>query len=254
MKSSTDLHWNARAESVRDDRQVNIMDVFQRELEYGAFGPSLKGCARLLEVGCGNGYSTARLRGMVGQVDAFDYSEQMIARAKANVGETNNRFFVDNVLAPSSISTTYEAVLCVRVLINLKNLEEQKLALRNMEGWVEPGGRLLLVEGFSDGFEELSKMRDRLNLPRVTPAPINYYSTLSDLTEAVSSDFHLEATFHLGGYDFLTRIVYPSVVGPENVVPNSYFAEKAAQISAEFNPDAMKGLSRIQGLVLRRDR
>ena len=33
-KSSTDLHWSDRAASVADDVEVNIMDVFQRELEY----------------------------------------------------------------------------------------------------------------------------------------------------------------------------------------------------------------------------
>jgi len=252
MKSSTDLHWNSRAVSVENDREVNIMDVFQRELEYSALEPLLKGGSRMLEVGCGNGYSTARFRELVGTVDAFDYSEQMIKRAKANVGETNNRFFVDNVLAPSSVSNRYEIVLCVRVLINLKNLEEQKLALRNMETWVEPNGRLILVEGFRDGFEELSNLRTRLDLPPVQPAPINYYSKLAELIGEVGSGFQLEAKFHLGNYDFLTRVVYPSVVGPDQVVPNSHFAEKSSRIARELNPDAMEGLSRIRGLVYRR--
>lgn len=252
MKSPTDQHWNARAESVKDDREVNIMDVFQRELEYAAILPLLKKDVRLLEVGCGNGYSTARFREAVTHVDAFDYSEQMIERAKAGPGETNNRFFVDNLLSPASISSTYDAVLCVRVLINLKNLDEQKVGLKNLQTWVKPGGCLILVEGYTDGFEELSALRLRLGLPKVAPAPINFYSALADIQSAVSPGFHLESTFHLGGYDFLTRVVYPSVVGQENVVPNSHFAEKASEIAREFNPDAMKAFSRIQGLVFRR--
>jgi SAM-dependent methyltransferase len=188
----------------------------------------------------------------VERVDAFDYSEQMIERAKAGAGETNSRFFVDNLLAPASISSTYDAVLCVRVLINLKNLDEQKTALSNLESWVKPGGFLILVEGYTDGFAELSALRVRLGLPRVAPAPINYYSSLSDIQSAVSRNFKLDSNFHLGSYDFLTRVVYPSVVGQDNVVPNSHFAEKASEIAREFNPAAMKPLSRIQGLVFRR--
>jgi hypothetical protein len=34
MKSSTDLHWNERAARIENDIEVNIMDIFQRELEY----------------------------------------------------------------------------------------------------------------------------------------------------------------------------------------------------------------------------
>jgi len=33
-KSNTDIHWSQRAESVKNDAEVNIMDIFQRDLEY----------------------------------------------------------------------------------------------------------------------------------------------------------------------------------------------------------------------------
>ncbi len=81
---------------------------------------------RVLEVGCGNGYSSAVFRKCVQHLDGFDQSENMVARAKTTCGETNNRFLVDNVLAPSSaIAGPYDAVICVRVLINLRNYNEQ---------------------------------------------------------------------------------------------------------------------------------
>ncbi len=129
MKTATDIHWNERATSVADDIEVNIMDVFQRELEYDLIEPFLSAGTRVLEVGCGNGFSTERFRKLVGHVDAFDYAEQMVDRARERVGETNNRFIHDNLLEPAHLEGPYDAVICVRVLINLADFAQQVRAL-----------------------------------------------------------------------------------------------------------------------------
>jgi len=92
MKSSTDLHWNERAARIENDIEVNIMDIFQRELEYDYVCRYLTKEMKVLEVGCGNGFSTGRFRPLVKHIDAFDYAENMIARAREKLGETNNRF------------------------------------------------------------------------------------------------------------------------------------------------------------------
>lgn len=229
------------------------MDVFQRDLEYAEIERHLSPDMRLLETGCGNGYSTSRFRKLVQHVDAFDYSEEMIARARASVGETNNRFLHDNVLAPQRLEGPYDCVLCVRVLINLRNLEEQKRALANLQMLVRPGGLLILVEGFRDGFEELSRLRARLELPPLQPAAINFYSSLAELRPDLERGFRLERDFHLGAYDYLTRVAYPLLVGPDNVTHNSVFSEKCQKLARALNPDALRELSRIRGLVMRRE-
>src|SRR5262249_34249789 len=132
MKSTTDQFWNQRASQETDDAKVNIADTVQRDHELQFIFNNLSPSFRLLEVGCGNGYVSKQLRERVAALDSFDYAESMIARARRTYGETNNRFFHDSILAPRNIGTGYDAVLCVRVLINLRNLEEQKLAIRNM--------------------------------------------------------------------------------------------------------------------------
>ena len=68
----------------------------------------------------------------------------MLERARQAYGETNNRFLHDSVLEPKRIGSGYDAGLCVRVLINLRNLQEQKCAVRNMaaddQTWRPNGG------------------------------------------------------------------------------------------------------------------
>src|SRR5258706_5194519 len=236
MKTATDIHWNERAASVKDDVEVNIMDVFQRELEYEHVCRHLQKHMVVLETGCGNGYSTQRFRDLVKHVDAFDYAETMIARAKSSVGETNNRFMLDNVLRPRGISGSYDAVLCIRVLINLRDVDEQRTALRNLMGFVKRGGLLILVEGFREGFEALSELRGHMGLPPLEPAKINFYTRVSDLLPMIEEQFKLESSFHLGAYDCLTRVHYPMVVGAKNARHNTVFSERSAQLAKVLDP------------------
>jgi SAM-dependent methyltransferase len=252
VKTQTDLHWNDRASSVENDVEVNIMDIFQRELEYVAICGFLTREMRVLEVGCGNGFSTNRFRSFVAEIDAFDYAESMVDRAKRSFGEQNNRFFVDNLLDPRSLKGTYDTVICVRVLINLANLDQQKLALRNMAEATRRGGLLILAEGFTEGFGALNELRHTLGISPVQPAPINFYSSVEDLRPEWERCFELEDTFHLGAYDYLTRVVYPQVAGEENVRHNSVFSERCSELARTFNPDCYAPLSRMRGFVLRR--
>ena len=251
-KSTTDLHWNERAASVASDFEVNLMDVFQRELEYDYVCRYLEPSMRLLEVGCGNGYSTDRFRQLVAHVDAFDYSENMVERARTAFGETNNRFIHDNVLDPRRLEGPYDAVVCVRVLINLAGLAEQLAAIRSMAALTRPGGLLILAEGFVDGFDALNGLRRDVELPPLEPAAINFYSRVDELRPALDEAYEPVDTFHLGSYDYLTRVLYPLVVGPENARHNTNFSERCSELARAFNPDCFEPLSRMRGLVLRR--
>jgi len=251
-KTATDQHWNERAVSVASDIEVNLMDIFQRNLEYDHVCHHLASDMSVLEIGCGNGYSTQRFRELVRHIDAMDYAEKMIERARQRVGETNNTFIHDDILDPRRLRGPYDAVICVRVLINLASLEEQRRAFLNMALATRPGGLLILAEGFREGFAELSALRQRLGMPALEPARINFYSALADLTDLIEGQFDVEDRFHLGCYDFLTRVVYPMVVGAENARHNTVFSERCEAIARQFNPIEFEPLSRMKGLVLRK--
>ena len=248
-KSSTDLHWNERAQSEESDETVNIGDVAQREVEIHHILPHLKRDQRVLEVGCGNGYLTNLLRTRVAHVDAFDYSENMIERAKKAYGEKNNRFFQDNILAPEHFNGPYDLTLCVRVLINLRDTEEQKTALGHLASSVRPGGTLVLAEGYLDGFGTLSELRKSMGMPPLQPAAINHYSAVAELMPTIEKSFEVRSTFHSGMFDVLTRVVYPALVGPENA-KTSDFHQKILEVTKQVNPEGLAPYGRIQGMVL----
>ena len=191
-KSNTDLHWNARALSERDDTKVNIGDTVQRDLELDFVFAHLPAAGGVLEVGCGNGYVTQQVRSQVKHVDAFDFAENMVERARATYGETNNRFFHGSVLDRATCEAqAYDAAVCVRVLINLRGLDEQAAGLDNIAHWLKPGGRLILIEGFRDGFDELNRLRADCGMPALVPAAINYYSYVTQLRPTMDRWFEL---------------------------------------------------------------
>jgi SAM-dependent methyltransferase len=251
-KSDTDVHWNERALQEQSDARVNIADLVQRSLENQFILSLLRQDARILEVGCGNGYLTAELRKHVRSVDAFDYSENMIARAKQSAGESNSRFFLDNVLAPRHVEPPYDMIVCVRVLINLRNLEEQELAVRNLASMLPRGGSLVLVEGFLDGFQALNDLRDKTGLPAMKPAAINFYSRLEELMPVITHFFSVAARFHTGLFDVLTRVAYPLLVGPENAVGPSPFHERMLPLLRLLPCDDLLPYARVRGFQLLR--
>ena len=248
-KSETDKHWNERAAQLKQNALVNIGDSAQRDVELHYILPHLKSDDVLLEVGCGNGFVTELLRKVVRHVDAFDYAENMIERAKKSYGEENNRFFHDNVLAPANLSGPYDAVLCVRVLINLRDMEEQERAIRNLANALKPGGRLLLVVGCTHGFESLSAVRQSVGMSPLQPAQINFYSRKSEVLPVIEEFFELDDTFHTGMFDILTRVVYPALVGEENAGVSD-FHTKIAPIAKVLNPEALSEYARLEGMVL----
>jgi len=251
-KSITDKHWNKRAVSEKDHAAVNIADVSQRDLETEFVLAQLQPNSRILEIGCGNGFLTNILRTRVNSVDAFDYAENMVEEARRLYGEKNNRFFHDNVLKPASVKPPYDAVVCVRVLINLRDLNEQKVAVSSIAAMLRPGGTFVMVEGFLDGFGALNELREKCGLERLRPAAINFYSPLSDLMQHVQGLFVLGAEFHSGSFDFLTRVVYPALVGSGKATGHADFHRQILPVARSFNPDQFKPLARLRGFALTR--
>ncbi len=247
-------HWDDRAAAEIPDAHVNIHDVFQRDLELEFLLSSLDQSDTVLEAGCGNGFSTERIRRVVTHVDAFDVSPRMIDRARRAHGERNNTFFRADVLEPIDTGRSYDAVVCVRVLINLPDLEAQLRALENLTGALKDGGRLVLIEGFRDGFEALSAAREQLEMPPLEPAAVNFYSYFDQIEHYLGTVYESESTFHTGAYDYYTRVLYPLLVGSENVEAGSEYSQKLARLARDFSPDSFRRFSRLRGLLLRKIR
>jgi SAM-dependent methyltransferase len=253
LKTQTDEHWDERARGVDVAASVNIEDVYQRDLELEFACGQLTGNERLLEVGCGNGFNTTKYRDSVMSIDAFDLSGDMITRAKRDHPDPKIRYYQASVLDPSAAPAgTYDAVVCIRTLINLADLAAQRASIENLFSWLRPGGLLILIEGFTDGFQALGELRQSLSLPTVVPASINSYCAVTEIQDLLDGGGELVATFHTGTWDVLTRVVLPLIAGPENVQGVGPFHSALLEVAHVLGNDRTEEFARLRGWAIRR--
>ena len=175
----------------------------------------------------------------------------MVQRARQEVGESNNRFFHDDLLAPTKWKSPYDGVVCVRVLINLRNWDEQRVAVeKHVSCDPSRGEKLILVEGYSEGFQAINQLRNRVGLGPLEPATINYYSQKTRMREVLMDQFDLVAEFDSGLFDVLTRVVYPLLVGEENATGHSEFHERVEPLIRSMAISELRKYARVVGLAL----
>ena len=250
--------WQSRAgrEDIAE-REVTHRDVWQRWLEIELISRFLSRTDRLLDVGCGNGYTTWQVASLVDEVVGIDYSDDMIRRARdwkadgSTTPDARITFAAGDVraLTPSAFGL-FDTVLSERCLINLANWDEQRAAIASIATVLEPGGRFILVEGSRDGRDRLNALRASAGLEQMPPVWHNVDFDKPALLEFVRPLFDVESDLHFGVYDFLSRVVHPLVVAPAEPEYDSRINEVAARLALERQD--LADLSRVVFLVLRK--
>lgn len=248
--------WDTRASAENvSEQQVTHRDVWQRWLEIEMIKKFVRPTDRMLDVGCGNGYTTRRLAPLVREIVGVDYSSEMVKRAGESEGpegvSENITFQVQDVLAlnPERFGM-FDVALSERCLINLASREEQERAIANIASVIKPGGRFIFVEGSQQGRAGLNKMRRSVGLEEMAPVWHNLDFDEPSTLEYLDKFFSVEEKLHFGVYDFVARVAHPLIVAPKIPEYDSRINEVAAELalhSQEFGE-----ISRVLFLVLRR--
>lgn len=179
---------------------------------------------RILDVGCGNGYTLEVLRKFDPSFRLYglEFTEELLAIARS-------RNLKGVVLEPGDIRSThyndayFDVIYTERCLINILNMEEQKKAIREIARILKPCGYYLMIEGFTDGLENNNKARREMGLEDINPAYHNLYfdkekifSEIRDLFQVIDPkeiDADLEAYLvqsnFLSSHYFVARILQP---------------------------------------------
>lgn len=211
-------YWDAKAEALTTDPSATMKDVILRSLEIEAIGRRLRPEDDLLDVGGGNAFAGIRWADHCRSVRVVDFSEKMVAYGRAAVaeaGKTNVQAEPGSVLALEKYAGQHSAVSCVRVLINLPEQEDQLLGVDQLASCVQPGGRLFLIEGLEETFAAMNAMRETMNLPAI---PLDWHNRLLPrdvLEERLSRQLRIEERVDFGEYYFLSRVLHPLLVAPD---------------------------------------
>lgn len=189
---------------------------------------------RILDVGCGNGYSTAIFAKQAEHIVAIDYSEAMISRAKREYGDIPNiTFEVRDILSPLTYPPkSFGVAVAQRCLINLATWEDQQKAIEHIAQVIRPGGYFVMQEGTRQGREGLNALREQMGLPRMPDVPFN--SDLDEMTlwPFLRRHFEIVQIRRYGLYDLVARVVHPLLVAPAQPDYEAKINEIARQVAA----------------------
>lgn len=243
------------------DLYATSPDMNLREVENGYISRHLSDGLSVLDVGCGNGYSTlsyaARFRSSFMGVD---FVPEMVTAARALAGKFqllgDVAFQEGDVTALRFPAATFDVVCSQRCLLNLPSREAQWLALAEIARVLKPGGRYLMLEGSIQGLEKLNAVRQRFGLEAIPEADArsNWFSNKFDepemLREALKLFQAAESTQRFGMYYLISRVIHPLLVAPEAPKYDARINTIARQICEEY-PD-FEQMGHVALFVLRR--
>lgn len=224
MGRSVKEFWEEQAETYRSSDLATAPDHHYRTLEIQRIFDRLSDGEQVLDVGCGNGYSTAYFAARCPNSSfvGVDYSAEMIANAPA--GE-RLEFAIGDVLALDDCAALkgrlFDTVICCRLLINLDSWPTQQQAILNLKALLKPGGRLLLVENTRDGLSRLNNLREAQGIHRIETRWHNVYLPERELDDFLTEHFSIEHRENIGNlYYILSRVVYARLAADEGVEPD----------------------------------
>jgi SAM-dependent methyltransferase len=252
MDSQVKEFWDRRAQDTsNNDSEVTHRDIWQRWLEIETLKRCLRPDDRLIDVGCGAGYTTRLLAPLVREAVGVDYSESMIDRARAAADIPALTFEVADVMTlnPDRLGT-FDVAVSSRCLINLAGWPEQQQAIRNIADMLKPGGRFLFLEGLADGRDELNRMRLSSGLDAMPKVWHNVDFVEQQLQAFLAPLFTVLERRHFGVYDFVARVVHPLLAAPEAPQYDARINEIGARLA--LNTQQFGEISRVLFLVLER--
>jgi len=248
--------WNDRASQGQVSADmVTHKDIWQRWLEIAMIKGHIRKADRVLDVGCGNGYSTRIFAKICREIVGIDYSEDMVKRAQQESRKQRSRpapkFEQCDVLDLNSERFgLFDLAISERCLINLDTFEKQKIAIANIASMLRRGGRYIFVEGTADGRDRLNKYRRSVGLPAMPRVWHNIDFNEADTLRFLKRFFTVEERLHFGMYDFLSRVVHPLMVMPDEPRYDARVNEIAAKLALDRQEFA--DLSRVLFLVLKK--
>jgi ubiquinone/menaquinone biosynthesis C-methylase UbiE len=220
--------WEKRAldnsNKINTEMGNTLDDVNLRKLEIKAILKYIRNNQKVLDVGCGNGYSTidfASSKKIL--IDGVDYSKQMILNARKLLSYKRNKikgkvnFFQRNILKDNLGEEKYDTIITERCLINLGTWDKQKEAIISLHKYLKPGGYLLMIQGFKDNLDEINKIRRKYKLKPINIVWHNLFFEKRKFEKFVKKYFQIKHIDNFGStYMLITRTLFHALKDNHN--------------------------------------
>ena len=215
-------YWDNRANQHGSSTTITTDDTYLRELEVSTiadtFHEILSEKGKVLDIGCGDGYSTIRLAELMSNIHfhGIDYSDNMIRSAMERLNslpKLNDRvkFSLGDVcnLRKACGESIFDVVISDRCLINLESIESQADAIFEIADHLREGGYYVAIENFIEGHLNMNGARRSVGLPEIPIRWHNLYFAEGHFIESTTRFFEIVAFKDFSSsYYFATRVIY----------------------------------------------
>jgi ubiquinone/menaquinone biosynthesis C-methylase UbiE len=235
-------HYNNVAEKYGDSSSSTMLDDEIRSIETKSIDIIIsdiinnnKKPINIADVGCGNGFTISELFNLYPQNNflGIENNQKLMEIASNRFNDFDNVKVTKGDIRTKGIFNNFnpDVLICQRVLINLLNKEDQKEALQNTINSLKKGATLIFIEAFTSGLENLNILREEFGLEPILMSHHNLYLddeffNVENLNENFSN---LVPTNFLSSHYFISRGLYPGIIGNGNFKRNSEFAKFFSQ-------------------------
>ena len=219
--------WDKQADKYKTSDLATAPDHHYRELEISRILPHLSDGSHILDIGCGNGYSTLKfaIENPGATILGVDYSEKMIKQAidhlHGHPEVKNVSFLMGDVRRLGDLKKKFDIIVSERCLINLTTFAEQRHALLQMKYALNPGGKLILVENTIEGLDRLNSLRKKFGLEDIKERWHNHYLPQFDFLKFARLHFKVQTVDNIGSlYYIMSRVMYAKLCAMEGKEPD----------------------------------
>jgi SAM-dependent methyltransferase len=202
--------WDGRAQQFGTSQRATLNETYLRHVEITQMRKQLlrRRPRRVLDVGCGNGYSTRLYAAALPDTQFFgvDFSPQMIELARQDA-PGNVRFSPADVTDPATLPVgSFDVIYTQRCIQNLPDYPTQQRAIRTLRSRLTPGGTLILNECSRDGVAQLNGLRRKLGLAAIEN--IEPWHNTFMIDRRLRDDFGARVRHISSTYMMLTKVLH----------------------------------------------
>jgi ubiquinone/menaquinone biosynthesis C-methylase UbiE len=212
------------------DLYATSRDYNARELEILALKRALAGPGRVLDLGCGNGYTLLALGSDLEgfELTGIDFSPNLIdgahrlCEARRDELKSVPHFIEGDAIAhlAATADSSLDYVITERFIQNMPSRDVQLQVLGEINRVLSPGGRLLMCEGSATSFEALNGMRAALGLSVIPATSAENVSAIrfddAEIERYAVNELGFELVEKKGFSTFflIARVLHPLLVAP----------------------------------------
>lgn len=233
QQNSSNVRIIDKEKNVYGAKTSTLKDHNLRELEIRSICDKISINDKVLDLGCGDGYSTIEIAKRNGcNIVGIDISEEMIKNANKSLNY--QQFDLQKKISfrtgtITNVTENFDKVITMRCLINIPTKDDQYETIQKIAKILNPEGKFLMLEGCMDGLRNLNAVRAHLGLDPIKVVWHNLFFEEEELRERTQKYFIIEKIDSFSSiYMLISRAVHPALKEPDY---NSKINEIALQLS-----------------------